>query len=371
MSERIPLVLKFEDWPQADRSAWEQLFTHAGFLEDTGAFAHWSEGSRAKRRQGYGQWLSFLARTDPAALDLAPALRVTRARVRAYVEECQARLKPCSTQNLISDLFVLSRALAPVADWGWLNTFSNRLLSEANRTSLPAGKPITAPEILQWSLTRMEEVEADISASPRSRAIHFRQALMIGFLIARPLRRRTLLGMELGQHLIPSGTGFQLQFRAEDMKDKRARSFAFPANLVAPMQTYLETHRPLLLNGKTDQALWINQYGRAITPDGFSRALPEITKQHLGIALRPHVFRHIAATSIAELDPEHVNIIRDLLGHATLTMSERHYNRATGISSCNRLQSIVKDMRRSMPIMGRAKRQLHDKTEERPEPCAR
>jgi len=36
MSEPVPLLLKFEDWPQADRSAWEQLFTHAKFLEDTG-----------------------------------------------------------------------------------------------------------------------------------------------------------------------------------------------------------------------------------------------------------------------------------------------------------------------------------------------
>ncbi len=59
------------------------------------------------------------------------------------------------------------------------------------------------------------------------------------------------------------------------------------------------------------------------------------------MALRPHAFRHIAATSIAEADPEHVNIIRDLLGHATLDISERHYNRATGISSCTRVQSIV------------------------------
>ena len=370
MTERIPLVMKFSDWPQADRSAWEQLFAPAGFLEDAGAFADWSDGSRAKRRQGYGQWLSFLARTGPAALALMPTERVTRDRVRAYVEECQTRLKPRSTYNLISDLFVISRAFAPLADWDWLNTLSNRLLNAANHASLPPAKPISAPEILHWSLARMKEVEAAAYRSPRRRAIHFRQALMIGFLIARPVRRRALLGMELGTHLIAFDTGFQLQFRAEDMKDKRARSFAFPADLVAPMQAYLQIHRPLLLNGRADQAVWINQYGRAITPDGLSRELPKITERHLGIALRTHAFRHIAATSIAELDPEHVNVIRDLLGHATLTMSERHYNRATGLSSCSQLQSIVEDMRRSAPIMGRAKRQSHHETEERPDPCA-
>jgi site-specific recombinase XerD len=80
--------------------------------------------------------------------------------------------------------------------------------------------------------------------------------------------------------------------------------------------------------------------------------------RHLGIALRPHAFRHIAATSIAEYDPEHVNIIRDILGHASLNMAQKHYNRATGISSCNGLQSIVEDFRKAVPIMSKAKRVL-------------
>ncbi|MGC9369659.1 MAG: hypothetical protein ACP5DX_09005 [Paracoccaceae bacterium] len=40
-------------------------------------------------------------------------------------------------------------------------------------------------------------------------------------------------------------------------------------------------------------------------------------------------FRHSAATAIAEFDPEHVDIIRDILGHATLDLAETHYNRPT------------------------------------------
>jgi site-specific recombinase XerD len=124
------------------------------------------------------------------------------------------------------------------------------------------------------------------------------------------------------------------------------------------MQAYLTTFRPLLLGDKLSNALWINQYGYGITPDGFSRELPKIVKCHLGVEIRPHAFRHIAATTIAERDPEHANIIRDILGHATLSMSEKHYNRATGISSCTKLQSLVEDIHKSVPIMGRAKVQL-------------
>ncbi len=208
----------------------------------------------------------------------------------------------------------------------------------------------------------MEELNAG-DVPPSVRAIRFRQALMIGFLIARPVRRRALLGMRVGKHLVPGNGRYDLCFQPEDMKDRKARSFLLPRDLVTPMDIYLDLHRPELVQGKACDALWINQYGNPITPDGLSRELPKVTMRHLGVEMRPHAFRHIAATSIAEADPEHVNIIRDLLGHATLDMSQKHYNRATGLSSCNGLQSVVEDIRKGMPIIGRAKRNLAAKND--------
>ncbi|UWQ90455.1 hypothetical protein K3727_17025 [Rhodobacteraceae bacterium M382] len=38
-----------------------------------------------------------------------------------------------------------------------------------------------------------------------------------------------------------------------------------------------------------------------------------------------HAFCDITATSIAELHPEHIGIIRDILGHVTLDIAEKHY----------------------------------------------
>lgn len=341
MADRIPLVLKFEDWPQPDRSAWDALFAPGDLFDDLGPCQSWTEGSRRKRRQGYGQWLSFLMRRQPETLALAPSERVTQSRVRAYIEECEARLQPKSTAGLILDLHVIASAISPDAEWSWLATACSRLQTKADRRSLPAPHPITASQIFQWSLARMEEVEEDGRLQPLKKAIWFRQALMIGFLIARPVRRRALLAMKVEQHLVEVSDRFHLQFAAEDMKDKKDRDFPLPADLATPMRLYLNVHRPVLLNGKISDFLWINQNGDPITPDGLARELPKLTERHLGTALRPHAFRHVAATSIAEFDPEHVNIIRDILGHTTLDMAEKHYNRATGISSCNALQSII------------------------------
>ncbi|WP_299989760.1 hypothetical protein [uncultured Ruegeria sp.] len=63
----------------------------------------------------------------------------------------------------------------------------------------------------------------------------------------------------------------------------------------------------------------------------------------LGVELQPHKFRYIAATSSAEQEPEHVNIIRNILGHSTLDMSQKHYNRTTGLSACFDHQSFLRE----------------------------
>ena len=359
MSDHTPLVLKYDDWPEADRAAWDNLFTVGALFEDDGPCSHWAKGSRNMRRQSYGQWLSFLTRIDQEAISSAPGDRVTPNRIKAFIEDCEDRsLSTVTVKNQVLNLFAITKAMEPLDDWSWLYTTVKRLTNRANRHSLPAPHPIDARQIFQWSLQFMEETAANIQLSAKTQAIQFRQALMIGFLIAWPVRRRALLAMRVDHHIQRTSDGFVILFPAEDMKDGKGRSVQLQNALVGPMAQYLDIYRPLLVAKKQTDALWINQYGDGITPDGFSKELPRITERHLGIGIRTHAFRHIAATTIAERDPEHVNIMRDILGHSTLAMAERHYNRATGISSCNALQSLVEDIRKSVPIMGRAKVQL-------------
>lgn len=356
MTDCIPLVLKYDDWSDADRFAWDNLFTVGTLFTDDGPCQDWSKGSRKMRCQSYGQWLSFLRRTDEAAIACDPSQRVTATRVQAFIVEFEERGRsPRTIKNHVVNLYVISKAMAPLTDWVWLNTAVKRLTYKANRHSLPAPHPIDARQVFQWSLRYMKKTAADDSLSAKKQAIHFRQALLIGFLIAWPVRRRALLAMRVDHHIRSTSDGFTVWFDPEDMKDAKGRNVQLHGALVAPMRAYLDTYRPLLLNGNQTDALWINQYGDGITPDGLSRELPKVMARHLGVGIRTHAFRHIAATTIAEFDPERANIIRDILGHATLATSERHYNRATGISSCNALQSIVEDIRSSVPMMGRAK----------------
>jgi integrase len=303
MTKTIPLVLSYKDWPQADKTAWEALFAEGDIFDGTGPCASWSEGSRTKRRQSYGYWLSWIKRHQPALLDRSPTDRITKDAVRRYLEEAEARVGLMTRKNMICDLYALVKAMDPSGDWDWLNKLSNRLVHLADRKSLPKAVPILAGDALTKSLQWLQDVESDPSLSDLKRAIHFRAGLMIAFLISRPVRRRTLLVLTTDRHLRKNAEGFEVHLSPEDTKDKKARCFPLPKVLVQPTESYLGIHRPILLGPKTSNALWISQHGDPITPDGLSRELPKVAQRMLGVELRTHKFRHIAATSIAETDP--------------------------------------------------------------------
>ena len=71
------------------------------------------------------------------------------------------------------------------------------------------------------------------------RATLYRDGLMVGLLIARPLRLRTFIAIELDRHLVARSDGFLLRFAPKDMKDKKSHEYAVPTELVEPLQRYL------------------------------------------------------------------------------------------------------------------------------------
>jgi integrase/recombinase XerD len=279
--------------------------------------------------------------------------RATKETVKAFVEEELTRCSEGRVYMHAHDLMVLLRAMAPTKDWNWLHRIVVHLRARGNLGELKPRASATAPQIYQWALARMRQVDSMNGITDLRRAILYRDGLMVGLLIARPLRLRTFIAIELDRHLVTRHERLMLCFAPKDMKDKKARSYAVPSELVEPMQRYLMVHRPNLLQGKSTQRLWITRSGEPLTYAGFESWLPTLTLQVFGEALRPHAFRHIAATTIAIKDPEHVSIIADVLGHASLVVSQKHYNRARGVEANASYQELVQSIRKT------AARRLH------------
>lgn len=193
MTKQIPLVLKYDDWPQADKCAWDSLFAPGGLFDDAGPCRDWSQGTQTKHGQGYGQWLSFLKRTAPDQLALTPVQRVTKDAAERYIAECDERLQPRSTANLVVSLYVVVRAFPDAPDLEWLNTASKRLTNRAKRQSRRNHVEVSANQIVATCLQRMKALPEIDHLSDLTIAIRHRQALMIALLAMRPVRRRALL----------------------------------------------------------------------------------------------------------------------------------------------------------------------------------
>ncbi|MDZ5454445.1 tyrosine-type recombinase/integrase [Labrys sp. ZIDIC5] len=343
----IPLILKPEHWPTVDRRAWQHCLVHGGLFDTGGAFTSWSEGTRRVHAQGYGSWLSFIRRHHSELMDKSPANRVTPETVQAYIDDGRERLKPRSITNQILSLAVVMRGFAPDEDLAWLWKVVKRLERISESQELKPPIPLAAGEVFQWSLRRLHELRSiDLAHHARIPA-EFRQALMVGLLMARPVRVRAIVAMTVSKHVEIAGERISLNFEAKDMKNRKACRFLMPKSLVPFMLDYLSVYRPLLLHGSDSDALWISERGNPLSQDSFTSGLALLTKQAFGITLRPHAFRHIAATTIAMVDPAHAGIIRDILGHATTRMGEKHYNRATSLEASERHQEVLRNLRRN------------------------
>lgn len=356
-----PLILKFAFWPEVDREQWERCLRPGQLFDPlVGAFASWSMGTRRVHLQGYGSWLSFIARQYPHLLTETPEERVTKEIVHAFIEEGRLRLKQRSVHNQILSLAVIMRGFAPDHDFTWLWLAANRLYQQSDPTKLKPPLPVSASDLFGWSLKRLAELNTQTDPDAWGTATEFRQALTIGLLISCPVRARAFVAMTVKDHVGICDDQVILEFKAADMKDRKARRIPVPQALAPFLIDYLEVYRPLLLDGHVSEYLWISRRGNPLNQNSLTGGLAQLTEREFGVVMRPHAFRHVAATSIAVADPARAGIIRDVLGHATIRTSEKYYNRATAFDVSRHLQDILRTKRMPGERRGRRVRADHD-----------
>jgi integrase/recombinase XerD len=136
------------------------------------------------------------------------------------------------------------------------------------------------------------------------------------------------------------------------MKTRQPFECPFPLELADYLETYLRVHRPVLLScgGRrapaSTKALWLSQYATAMGKAAITYWIRRHTKEAFGAAMGPHLFRDAAATAVAIYAPEHVLIIKAILGHASIRTAERHYNQARGLEASRRYHGTIEERRK-------------------------
>ena len=160
------------------------------------------------------------------------------------------------------------------------------------------------------------------------------------------MRLKNLANLVIGQHLTFDGCAYGLKLSAAETKTGRPYIAAIPPELTPYSNDWLQVHRASsqLIATKKGQVgsagghLWLNRWGRPMHSSAIRTQIEARTKEAFGTHVWPHLFRDCAVTELVDCAPEEIGIAPDLLGHADLQTTKKHYIHAVGMRAHARFQ---------------------------------
>jgi integrase len=130
-----------------------------------------------------------------------------------------------------------------------------------------------------------------------------------------------------------------------------------PRELTPYIDDWLNVHRPnlqLMATGKVEAGghVWLDCFGKPMSGRTIQRIFAWWTERAFGKAIRPHLFRDIAVTELVDCLPEEIGIAPDLLGHADLRTTRKHYIQAHGMTAHVRVQAMIAPRQPGVHRMG-------------------
>lgn len=345
--------LPLEHWPAADHDVLNVAYQPGDiFDESRGPGAHHSEGWRRMIRTTYRRWLGFLTDHYPADLLKPPAERITPERVRAFVEHLSAEVRPTTVAMAVAHLYGAARLFAPAADWRWLSSLKARLVGRSDPKDR-FDQLVPPWQTLDFGIEMMEEA-ATLPSAGKQRRRHYRDGLLIALISVWPIRRRSLAALSITRHLEFDAAGVNILLYPEDTKSKHAESFRVPEELLPYLLHYLKQIRPRLLGRNAHDGMWASNKGCPLTPGRIYDIVRARITAKFGKTMGLHDFRRAAATFIATDAPAKIGLIQGVLQHASLDVSEQHYNLARSVDASRRFAAHLSKLRgRLQPISAR------------------
>jgi integrase len=207
-----------------------------------------------------------------------------------------------------------------------LLTIAKRIATSA-RQKAPRHHLITSERLYTLGIELMDRAAAADGAGDFSqdRVRDYRDGLLIALLALIPLRRRTVISLRLGRHLIKTGLMWSLDIPAADTKNRRPLDYPISEELSARIDLYVSRFRGRISGADRHDGVWASSRGRPMSSDAFYAAVCRRTRKAYGFAVNPHRFRHAAATFWSIHDPANVRGVKDLLGQAAFPTAETHY----------------------------------------------
>jgi len=353
MSKLEALSSSLKKWPESDRRALENcidvatvdLFedlSEGSLARDRGAA--WAETSLANNVRFYTYYLQFLERCGELHSIETPSARVTKKRLNAFIDG----LTHLSSQSRLSYVRGVNNVVA-VIDPGGDRKYLEEVVRKLRRLARPSRNQthlmISPSDLFYAGIRRMDRVTEQASGSV-IQAGRYRDGLMMAAIACKALRRRNFAGMMLERNITRNTMDFyEVRFRPSETKTRSPIQAQLSRALTPYFDLWLTTLRPMLLNGRSSDALWVTIAGADMSGETFHKCFCKATKQELGEQINPHAVRKIVATGVAIARPELVKMVGSLLDHRG-EQSVAAYNLADQLSASKRYLELLDERRR-------------------------
>lgn len=328
-------TLRIDEWPEADRQAWEEACRPSVRLKKGGTASHLAPVSQDDIARRYGRYLGFLKRTGRLDLNTPAASQVTLKNVETYMAEFEGNINSVTAWNCIYKLRRAAQLLSPATDFTWLIEIEKDLeLLQEPRSKL--NRFVYAEQIVKAGLTLILEAK-DFKKTPVKRARVIRNGLMLALLAANPTRRKNFASLEIGKTFRKIEGQWWICISARATKTKQRPEERPVAIWLTPyIELYLEDARPIILNlsQKGTNRLWVSSGGPMSARD-LGKLITQITQETLGIAISPHLFRTAGATTAADGQSDMQYFASALLGHTNPKIADEHYKRNSSLNVQN------------------------------------
>jgi integrase len=135
----------------------------------------------------------------------------------------------------------------------------------------------------------------------------------------------------------PSAEFWQFRFKPHETKTGIDVHSLLPRQLVEPLEVYLGQYRPLLLQNRNTETLFVNKRGAAMDVSVLGQLVSELTYRYTGQRTTPHRFRDIIAYTWLKHHPTDFLSLAKLLWHrnvnTTIKIYGARFNESSGVAA--------------------------------------
>jgi hypothetical protein len=338
-------TLKVNEWPEADRIAWQAACKPSERLKRGGSASYLKPRSQEDYARRLGLFFGFLKIKGLLDLNAPAVAHVTPENVKLYLEDLASRVNSVTAWNSISMVHRAARLIAPSKDFPWLREIENDLAFVMQPRS-KMDRFVLAERVVEAGLRLINEGKKYRAEFKRARAI--RNGLMLALWPLCPSRRKNFATLEIGKTFKQVNGRWWITIAAYETKTRQRPEERPVAEWMNPyIELYLNEARAVLLTGSKEEtnALWISDKTRGpMTTGYFSSLIPKITKQTIGVAISPHLFRTASTTTAAVAKSDTPHLGTALLGHKNWRATE-DYIRPSSLTAAHELAIVLQQYR--------------------------